>query len=479
MRFNSLSGRLLVLTVIFVMIAEVMIFVPSVARFRADYLQERLERAQIASLALLATPNDMVEPALERELLENAGVINIVLQRNEVRELVLAAPQPGRVAESFDMRMASPVDLIVDAMAALVRTEDRVIRVIGLPVQGGGSAIEITLEEAPLRDALIDYGLRILYLSLFISAVTATLLFVAVQLFITGPIRRVTDNITAFREAPEDPDRLMQPGSPVSDIAEAERALRDMQDRVLTALKQKDRLAALGSAVAKISHDLRNMLTTAQLVADRLEDSDDPRVRRTAPKLVGAISRAVNLCEATLAFGRSEEPPPEKRIVSLRPMVDEVFEAEQLACANKAVAFHNEVPPTAKAEADADQLIRVLQNLVRNARQAMEAKPEGGTVTVSATWGKGDTEIYVRDTGPGLPVKTIEHLFEPFQAAQRRGGTGLGLAICAELVRGHGGKLELVETTTAGTTFRLILPASGMKDGAADGSENAISALQR
>lgn len=463
MRFNSLSGRLLLLSIVFVMIAEVAIFVPSVSRFRADYLQERLERAQIASLALLATPNDMVAADLEAELLSNAGVINIVLRRNAVRELVLSTPMPGPVAQTFDMRMFSVWSLIGDAMATLPRRQGRVIRVIGTPVQAGGAVIEITLAEGPLQRAMREYGLRLFYLSLFISGVTATLLFFAVQRFITAPIDRVIRHMARFEADPEDPERHIAPNASILELKLAETALRNMQERVSAALRQKDRLAALGRAVAKISHDLRNMLTVAQLVADRLERSEDPAVKRAAPRLVGAIDRAVNLCEATLAYGKSEEPAPVFRNVALRALVEDVLDGERLAGQGR-VIFENKVPETSFAQADPEQLYRVLQNLVRNARQAMETQTLAGCVTVSAS--ENGMGLLVRDNGPGLPVKTLDHLFEPFQGAQRQGGTGLGLAIAAELMRGHGGGLELVETSTEGTCFRLSFPAHN-KDGPA------------
>ena len=90
---NSLSGRFLILTIIFVMLAEILIFVPSIARFREDYLLDHLERAQIASLALLA--DDMLDTETrEAELLENAGVFNVVLRRDEIRQLMLSTPMP-------------------------------------------------------------------------------------------------------------------------------------------------------------------------------------------------------------------------------------------------------------------------------------------------------------------------------------------------------------------------------------------------
>ena len=458
MLFNSLSGRFLGLTIVFVMVAEVLILLPSTARFRADYLQERLERAQIASLALLATPNDMVAPELEAELLNNAGVINIVLRRNFVRELVLATPMPGPVDATYDMRNATALSLIADMFATVTAQTDRVIRIIGSPVQGGGTAIEITMSEAPLQDALIDYGFRILLLSLFISVVTAALLFLAVRRFIVRPMRRVVENMVHFRDDPEDAARIIKPKASILELKGAEVALNEMQTSLVSALKQKDRLASLGSAVAKVSHDLRNMLSVAQLVADRLEISQDPAVKRVAPKLVLNITRAVNLCESTLAYGKAEEPQPEKRPLALHALIADVLEAEAAHGAEK-VSLINDVPPEMQIAADPEQLYRVFSNLIRNARQAMEPLPEGGSIIVNARPAQEDgCEISVSDTGPGLPSKAVEYLFKPFQGSQRRGGTGLGLAIAAELVRGHGGKLELLETSSQGTTFLLSLP---------------------
>lgn len=461
--FNSLAGRVIALTVIFVMVAEVLIFVPTVARFRANYLQERLERAQIASLSILATPNDMIAPALEQELLDNAGVTNIVLRRDFMRELVLASPMPDTIAQTYDLREAGPFELIGDAMALLATGGDRMIRVIGLPVKGGGTAIEITLPETPMRDALISYGLRILWLSLLISAITAALLLIAVNRFIGRPIKRVVGHMAAFRDDFQNPDRVIRPESSLREFRSAEQAMSEMQTKLISALKQKDRLAALGEAVAKISHDLRNMLTVATLMADRLESSADPAVRRTAPKLISSLDRAVNLCESTLSFGRAEEAAPEPRIVDLRRLVTDVFDAELLVRDECAVRYENAVAPDMRIEADPEQLYRVLLNLVRNARQAMEHQADGASITIDCTSGDGENCITITDTGPGLPTKAIEHLFKPFQGGQRRGGSGLGLAISAELVHGHGGRLELQETTTAGTTFRIVLPARDLR----------------
>ena len=454
--FNTLSGRFLILTTLFVMLAEVLIFVPSVARFREDYLELRLERAQIASLAVLA--DDMIDPELEQELLTNAEVFNVVLRRDELRQLALSSPIPAPVHATYDLREPTAPMLIADAMAVLFDPENRIIRVIGNPVRDGGLLIEVTMESGPLRAAMLDYGRNILILSAVISIVTATLLFLAVQRLLVRPIKGVVTAMQAYAAAPEDSRRIIAPSASVTELREAETALQTMQTQLTASLRQKDRLAQLGAGVAKVSHDLRNILTSAQLFVDRIEGSEDPLVRRMAPKLVGSITRAVNLCESTLAFGRAEEPPPRLGRVTLAGVVADVIDSERLAAGDHDLSFAEDVPSTFVIRADGEQLHRVLSNLVRNARQAIIASGRPGEIGIRAAEDETAWTIEVTDTGPGLPQKAREHLFQPFQGGTTKGGSGLGLAIAAEILRGHGGRLDLEATGPAGTTFTLWLP---------------------
>ncbi len=453
---NTLSGRFLVLTILFVMLAEIFIFVPSIARFREDYMINRLERAQIASLALLA--DDMIEEELENELLKNAGVFNVVLRRDQVRQLILASDMPQPVDETFDLRSASAGTLIMDAMARLVNPDPEVVRVIGTPAQDAGLLIEITMPTEPLRAAMLDYGVRILILSAVISIFTATLLFVAVRFFLVKPIKGVVSAMKNYAAAPEDARRIISPSASVKELADAEHALKSLQTDLTSMLRQRERLASLGSAVAKVSHDLRNLLTTAQLFADRIETSEDPVVRRMAPKLMNSMSRAVNLCERTLAFGKAEEPPPALSVVSLAAIAQDVIDGEQLAVENVPVQFASEVPSGLMVRADPEQMYRVLSNLARNARQAITATGKEGSITITAGEDDRSWWIKVSDTGPGLPPRAQEHLFTPFQGTASKGGAGLGLVIAAELIRGHGGELKLEATGPEGTTFAISLP---------------------
>lgn len=458
MKLNTISGRFAALTMMFVILAEIFILLPALSGFRLDYLESRLERAQIASLALLAT-DDALASDLEAELLQNAGVFNVVLRRDDIRQLVLSSPIPGPVVKTYDLRETRPWQSISDAMAVLANREDQVIRVIGSPVNQAGQLIEITTQTAPLRSGMIDFGLRLLLTSAAFAIITAILLNLAAQRLILVPIRRVISNMSAYAEAPDDPRHIITPDAPLAELRNAEIALEAMQKTVTSAFKQKERMAQLGQAVAKISHDLRNILTTAQIFGDRLEESADPKVKRAAPKLLNSITRAVTLCETTLAFGKAEEPSPSLSRFNLSQLADEVVEAESLAATQTGqVEFLKDIPASLTIRADRDQLYRVLSNLSRNARQAIEGTGEPGIIEIGA--GENDSEWWIRvgDNGPGLPGKAREHLFQPFTSSVRKGGTGLGLTIAADLIRNHGGRLELLRSDEEGSEFKIRIP---------------------
>ena len=463
MFLKSLSGRFLLLTIIFVMLAEVMIFVPSVARFRVDYLQTRLDRSQIASLALLAAPDDMITPDLEAELLRNADVLNVALQRDSVRELMLSSPMKAPIAQTFDLRGASAWVLIRDAMQVLWNYDERVIRVRGEPVNEAGQLIEVALYEKPLRDAMIDYGQTVFNLSLFISVVTGALLFVAVRFFLVFPISRLVHQIRGFEAAPEDARKIIQPQAGVTELFEAETAIQSMQMQLSQSLKQKGRLADLGGAVSKISHDLRNILTTTQLLADRMELSDDPAVKKTAPKLVTSLSRAVNLCESTLRFGKAEETAPMRTKFKLRGLLQEVVEGEMLAIEDADIHIALKVDGPVEINVDREQLYRIVSNIVRNARQVLSSGKNAGEILVAGSETPDTWMISVSDNGPGMPKRALDNLFTPFEGGARKGGSGLGLAISAELIKGHGGTIKLTNTGPEGSCFTICLPKEGAK----------------
>ncbi|MGF1500411.1 MAG: sensor histidine kinase [Paracoccaceae bacterium] len=458
---RGLSGRLLVLTILVVMLVEVVIFVPSVSRFRVAYLEERVMRANIATMVVLASPDGMVTEDLSRELLQNAEVINIALQRGESRALMLSEPVVPPVAATYDLRTVSTLDLILQALSRLAKGPARaeIIRVIAETASTPSRVIEITMDARPLAEALRDYGWRILKLSLIISLFTAAVVFVLIRRLVVGPLLAVIDNVREFQANPDDARNVIRPSGQSGEVAEAERAIAEMEADVIRALKERARLAQLGEALAKISHDLRNMLAAQQLMVDRLERSDDPMVNRVMPKIIASLNRAIHLCQRTLDFGRAEETEPEFRDVALHALVQEVTETVGISEESYPVRARIDIEPGRTVPADPEQLYRVLANLIRNASEAISATGRTGEVSISAWCEASEEVILVADTGPGLPMSAREHLFKPFKGGARRGGTGLGLSIAHELVAAHGGRLELLRSTTEGTAFAIRLPA--------------------
>jgi signal transduction histidine kinase len=452
----GLSAKLLLLTILFVMLAEVLVFVPSVSNFRRQWLMERLAAAQIASLAAEAAPGGQLPSTLRDELLERAKVKAIAVKRADARVLVIEMDMPAEIDASYDLRNASWPALISDALMVYVAPDDRVIRVVGEPGMSEGEVIDVVMGEAPLKAAMIRYGLDILGLSILISIITATLVYLTLDALLVKPMTKLTWNIVRFSQRPEDPTRIIAPSSRRDEIGTAERELSAMQKELAETLSQRSRLAALGLAVSKISHDLRNMLSSAQLLSDRLIAVKDPTVQRLVPKLIASLDRAIRLCAHTLDYGQAQETPPKRKRFPLSPLVAEI--GDSLGLPRQRTDWLVEVDAGLEVDADRDQLYRVLSNLCRNAVQALESEGEVmGEIRVGARREGSVTVIEVADSGPGVPEKARAHLFEAFQSVARKGGSGLGLAIAHELVQAHGGQIALVKNE-GGATFRVTIP---------------------
>lgn len=459
--WRSLSGRLLFLTIAFALAAQLAIYMPILAGAHQDLLRARIAAAQTAVLALEATQNNQVSPRLRQELLANAGVIAVALKRDEARLLFLADQAPQPVAKVYDLREPNWFTAIGDALETLWSSGDRTLRIVDTPRLGGGQFIEAIVEEQPIRAALAEFAWRTFLVGLVIALATGALVFATLNLVLVRPIRRLIRSMTAFRAAPEAGANLATVSGRRDEIGDAEKALAGMQGDIRAALTQRAHLAAMGSAVAKINHDLRNMLSGAQLASETLEQSRDPKVQRVAPRLMRTLDRAIALTADTLAYGKAGERAPAPVKLDLHELVQEVAApAGALTAAH--VRFENAVPAGFVLAADSEQLYRVLLNLMRNGVQAIEAGGAAATLQISAAHETGRVVIDVSDTGPGIPDRVLPHLFEAFGASDKAGSTGLGLAIARELARGHGGDLVLLATGEKGTVFRLTLPDPGV-----------------
>src|SRR5436309_6675892 len=419
----GLASRVLALLVGFVILAEIAIYVPSIANFRTNWLMTRLSAAYTAALVLEAAPKGMVPAELKRELLDSVGARMIVLQMGDARHLLAVSDMPPAIDESADLRAYSSWESITAALQALVAPQGRIIDV-KRPAPMGANFIEIGMDEAPSKASMRAYSENIVLVSLFISAIVATCAALAIHMMVLRPVRRLTSNLMAFAERPEDASRMIVPSRRTHEIGQDERALAVMESALARELREKKHLAALGLAVAKISHELRNMLASAQLLSDRLADLHDPLAKRLAPKLIGTLDRAIRFCQATLAYGRAAEEAPKKRYVSLYALANEAIEAA--VPAQSGIQATNDIPREMKVTADREQMFRVLLNLCRNAVEALEGARDNlngsPRLRLSARCEPGKVLIDVADSGPGVPAAARARLFEPFHASARSGG---------------------------------------------------------
>jgi signal transduction histidine kinase len=440
------------------MVSEILFFVPSVGRFYNSELDGRIETAEIAILPFTEPSGQEISPALRRELLTRADAMAVILKRPDQHELFLVDAIPSRFDLTIDLGKDRILGGMYHALDCLFDGGHRVLHVISPTRIKGADGVEVITAEAPIRKALLQFAKRLLWEALVISLATALLVFFSLYFVVARPMARLMRSMVDFRNNPEDPSFIGKASSRRDEIGRAESELAAMQGDLYGFLQQKARLAALGAAVAKIQHDLRNILSSAQLASDRLAKVDDPVVQRLAPRLIASLDRAVALAANTLRYGHADENPPQRRVQTLAPIVDEALEANYPGEASeRSLALANRVDHTLRIDADPEQLYRIVLNLVRNAAQALAERPDGA-ITVSARREVRQVEIDVEDNGPGMPEAFRERLFQPFAASSRAGGSGLGLAIARDLARAHGGDVRLVSTSTTGTIFRIAIP---------------------
>lgn len=453
---SGLSSRLLLLTAAFVVVADLLILAPALSSFQERWLLDRIRRAEIAAGAVDVAPDNFVPDRLAERLLTSAGVTVVAIKEQGRRRLVLAAPLMNTTPDFTDLRRGRVGGWLIAPWKTLFGSDQRMIRAIASPCCRTAEFIEIVTPARPLKAALWDYLLRIFGLSVVISVLAGSLIYFGLSLFIVRPMRRITDSIERFRADPEDPGAEPEHSGRRDEIGRVEEELSRMQSEVRGALRSRARLAALGEAVAKINHDLRNMLTSAQMASDRLAGSEDPTVAQALPRLERALDRALGLTRDVLNYGKSAERPPERSRISLRAAVEAA--AEDAGLSAETVALETGIARTLSVEADPEQLHRILVNLMRNARQAVEAAARRGPIVVSAERSARAVSVRVADAGAGIPDRVRERLFQAFAGSGRSEGAGLGLAISRELAQAHGGDVELVETGPDGSVFELRLP---------------------
>ncbi|WP_298224822.1 HAMP domain-containing sensor histidine kinase [Acidocella sp.] len=452
----SLSSKVLWCTVASILLIEILAMIPVLGQQRKHWMDDTARRADITASALQASP-----AADASRLLQLAGIqhLTLIYSRRQTQSWQIPSFKPG----TFPLVVPGDASIAQDAWSACRRIigyapAEETIKFSSTAFPG--ETMAVVLDTAPLTAMLRTYVRIALGMIVILALLSGLLVYTVLNWLLVRPMEVLTAAIIRFREAPEEAnisglDWLA--ARPKDDISSAALELKYMQEELRAALWRNARLAAVGTAVAKIAHDLRNILTSALLVADRLQDVDDPVVRRAAGTLIPSVERAAHLVSRTVDFAREGRMPVNRTAVCIRALIDDVIQT--LAPEGAPWTIENRVPLSLVLPLDRDHLYRVFTNLIRNATEAGATR-----VRLSTQNYDGQTWLSVADNGPGLPERARINLFKPFAGAARNGGTGLGLTIARDLIRAHGGDLVLNHTGHDGTIFSMLLSVQEVHD---------------
>lgn len=451
---------MLILTAGFVLVVELLIFPLLAGAYRNSWLEQRAQAAQIASLAVEAAPEGRVSDELSRQLLSQAQVVSVAALVEDRSELILPPTIEMGPLVTVDLRKDTLLSGITGAFQHMLAPDGRFLRIMLTPSMTRDKEMEVIVPELALKNGLFVFSRTMLLVSVLTSLMAGAVVYFAIYRLVVRPMQQLTRSIVRFSEHPETAE-IRDVAGGAEEMRQANAALQTMQQTVSAAFRQRKRLADLGEAVAKINHDLRNSLAAAQIMSEGLTQSEDPRVKRAAPRLERAIERAIGLAEATLKYGQAEPPGPNLSTVNIVPALEEAA-VEGLSAAPE-IEWKLQAPAALTAAADAEHVHRIIANLVRNAARAIKEQPgrtSPGMISAKAFKQGENVIVEIADNGPGIPNNVRAKLFQPFSGSASRDGAGLGLAIARELARGMKGDLELSQSNEGGAAFTLRVPAA-------------------
>lgn len=459
---RRLSSKLLLLTIGFVMLAEMLVFIPSAALFRQDWLSERTEQAGLLALALTGVPDYEASEILTQQFITDTDVMQMAAKRDGMTELILGA-RPGEVGSIVEIDMRDPPRFpsLLAPFQDIFSKDGETLSVKSMSPVLGQDALELLIPREKLRMAVVDYLKNIFWLSLIIAIITGSLIYWSMSALIIRPVKRLAEDMTAFRENPELRREVRSRPKRKDEIGQLEREFIDMKQSQRAAFHQRERLAGLGLAVAKINHDLRNVLTSALLISDRLSMNADEKMSTMGERLTRTVERGISLTEDVLSYSKAESADPQIQDTRIAFTIGEA--ASDVIAQFPGTQFRNTVPTDLMVQTDPDHAYRIFHNLFRNAAQAMAAHGgENRRLQAGAELRDGLAELRLSDTGPGLPKRARENLFQAFSSAHAHSAntksTGLGLSISKELAKAQGGDLNLMSSDESGTRFLLTLP---------------------
>ena len=461
---RRLSSKLLLLTIGFVMLAEMLLFIPSAALFRQNWLSDRAQQAGLLAQALTGVPDYEASEVLTKQFMRDTDVLLMAAKREGMTELMLGS-SPAEVQNMVfvDLRKQRRFPSLVAPFQDILSKGEQTLMIRVMSPVEGQDALELLIPRGKLRMALVDYLKRIFWLSLFIAIITGSLIYWSMSALIIRPVKKLAEEMTAFRQDPERQRGVRERPKRKDEIGQLEREFIDMKQSQRAAFRQRERLAGLGLAVAKINHDLRNVLSSALLISDRLSMNPDEKMSDMGARLTRTVERGIGLTEDVLSYSKAETADPQIQDTRIAFTAGEA--AADVIAQFPGTQFRNIIPTDLMVQTDPDHAYRIFHNLFRNAAQAMAA--HGGPnrrVQVNVEIRDGLVELRISDTGPGLPARAKENLFQAFSSAQAHSvntkSTGLGLSISKELAKAQGGDLNLMSSDDSGTRFLLTLPLS-------------------
>jgi two-component system NtrC family sensor kinase len=286
----------------------------------------------------------------------------------------------------------------------------------------------------------------------------------AIPLLVGPEVVGVLEFYATERQAPDATllEALAQMGTQLGRAVERERAVAQAQQQQ-AALFQREKLAAMGSLLANVAHELNNPLAIILLQVDMLQEEND---RESLSGYVAEITQAAMRCERLVRqfLTLARQHAPERARVELNTLLSDTLELLAPAFRVDMIDVEQRLTPELPCLwADPHQLQQVLVNLLTNAQQALRdmAAPRRLTLTTRCDPGRTQITLEVADNGSGMLPHVQERIFEPFFTTKPPGvGTGLGLPLCLGIIEGHGGTIQVRSMPGHGTTFQVMLPVA-------------------
>ncbi len=359
------------------------------------------------------------------------------------------AERLNRLFEALDRRDSVAAESLRDE---LVTRGSQSSKRLNLLEQGALRNVDLLLDRAHAREVL---AIRLL---VFLAALTV-LVGVAMALYarrVLRPLAQVTERAKAVASGDLKPRQAVASNDEIGELAATFEGMVSAIARANEELLATERLATIGKMAAHVTHEIRNPLSSIALNVELLED-DLASASEESRELLRAIRREVErlteLSGQYLSFAR--RGPQRLEVEDLREVVSEAAEFMRRELAQQGVSLKvQSADEPVPATVDEAQIKQALYNLIRNAREAM---PSGGSVTVSVSPGAaGGSDVVVEDQGVGLDEATRARLFEPFFTTKSN-GTGLGLAITRQIIEAHGGSIACEPNEPRGTRIRIHL----------------------